>query len=76
MTTRDDAVRRADGEAASECAGPAAPPDVRDLPHPLTFFVSGRDRRRILRALRRVDGDRAFALKRVLGLDRLGAAPE
>lgn len=46
--------------------GPA--PDPRDLPHPITFFVSGRDRAVILRALRRLDGDRVFALKRALGL--------
>ncbi|HZW09543.1 MAG TPA: hypothetical protein VFF69_06550 [Phycisphaerales bacterium] len=48
--------------------GPAPAPDARDLPHPLTFFVTGRERAQILRALRRLDGDRAFALKRALGL--------
>jgi hypothetical protein len=47
---------------------PAPPPDCRDLPHPLTFFVTGRERAQILRALRRLDGNRAFALKRALGL--------
>ncbi|MCC7388037.1 MAG: hypothetical protein IT431_04630 [Phycisphaerales bacterium] len=47
---------------------PAEPPDLRDLRHPLTFFVTGRERARILRALRRLDGDRAFALMRALNL--------
>lgn len=55
---------------------PATPPDVRDLPHPITFFVSGRDRRQILRALRRIDGNRVFALRRALGLDDPGLAPD
>ncbi len=49
-------------------AAPAPAPDSRDLPHPITFFVTGRERAQILRALRRLDGDRAFALKRALGL--------
>lgn len=48
--------------------GPAEPPDRRDLRHPLTFFVTGRERARILRALRRLDGDRVFALMRALNL--------
>ena len=47
---------------------PSQPPDKRDLPHPITFFVTGRERAQILRALRRLDGDRVFALKRALGL--------
>jgi hypothetical protein len=47
---------------------PAAPTDARDLPHPITFFVTGRERAQILRALRRIDGNRAFALRRALGL--------
>lgn len=55
---------------------PVTPPDVRDLPHPITFFVSGRDRRQILRALRRIDGNRAFALRRALGLEDPGLAPD
>lgn len=55
---------------------PATPPDVRDLPHPITFFVSGRDRRQILRALRRIDGNRVFALRRALGLEDPGLAPD
>ncbi|MFG0260112.1 MAG: hypothetical protein ACF8LK_07135 [Phycisphaerales bacterium JB041] len=57
-------------------AAPATPPDVRDLPHPITFFVTGRERRRILRALRRIDGNRVFALRRALGLDEPGLAPD
>lgn len=55
---------------------PAAPPDVRDLPHPITFFVSGRERRQILRALRRIDGNRVCALRHALGLDEPGLAPD
>jgi|GEM_PF-2211936 len=55
---------------------PATPPDVRDLPHPITFFVSGRDRRQILRALRRIDGNRVFALRRALGLEDPGLVPD
>ncbi|MBK7406535.1 MAG: hypothetical protein IPJ41_18550 [Phycisphaerales bacterium] len=47
---------------------PAPEPDLRERPHPITFFVSGRERSSILRALRRLDGDRVFALKRALGL--------
>jgi hypothetical protein len=53
--------------APDPCA-PAEPPDLRDLRHPLTFFVTGRERARILRALRRLDGDRVFALMRALNL--------
>lgn len=49
-------------------AMPAEPPDRRDLPHPVTFFMTGRERSQVLRALRRLDGDRVFALKRALGL--------
>ena len=45
------------------------PIDTRDFPHPLTIFLSARDRSRALRALRRIDGDRARALKRALGLE-------
>lgn len=48
--------------------GPAEPPDRRDLPHPVTFFMTGRERAQVLRALRRIDGDRVFALRRALGL--------
>ncbi len=55
-------------EPVHPCDRPAEPPDSRDLPHPVTFFMTGRERLRILRALRRIDGDRVFALKRALGL--------
>jgi len=56
-------------ERTSEPVGrPAEPPDPRDQPHPVTFFMTGRERLQILRALRRIDGDRVFALKRALGL--------
>lgn len=63
----------ADQPAPAKPAAPAAEalpdaPDPRDLPQPLTFFVSGRERAQILRALRRIDGNRAFALKRALRL--------
>ena len=47
---------------------PAPAPDSRDLPHALTFFMTGCERLQILRALRRLDGNRVFALKRALGL--------
>jgi hypothetical protein len=47
---------------------PKAAPDVRDLPHPLTFYMTGRERLQILRALRRLDGNRLCALKRALNL--------
>lgn len=47
---------------------PKAAPDVRDLPHPLTFYMTGRERLQILRALRRLDGNRLYALKRALNL--------
>ncbi len=55
-------------QGARSCNRPVEPPDCRDLPHPVTFFMTGRERSRILRALRRIDGDRVFALKRALGL--------
>jgi len=48
---------------------PKEAPDARDLPHALTVFLTGRDRARVLRALRRLDGNHAVALKRALGLD-------
>ncbi|MCW5774940.1 MAG: hypothetical protein KIS87_00650 [Phycisphaeraceae bacterium] len=48
---------------------PKEAPDTRELPHGLTIFLNGRDRARVLRALRRLDGNRAVALKRALGLD-------
>ena len=45
---------------------PAKPPPVADLPHPLTFFLTGRERAAVLRALRRIHADRAVALIAVL----------
>ena len=39
-----------------------------ELPHALTFFLSERDRRRVLRALLKIDGDRAKALLAALRL--------
>jgi len=40
-----------------------------ELPHALTFFLSERDRRRVVRALRKIDGDRARALLVALRLN-------
>lgn len=48
---------------------PAEPsPDVRDLAHSVTFFLTGRERLAVLRRLRRIDGDRRVALLSALGL--------
>ena len=47
---------------------PCAPPPIDDLPHPLTIFVTERDRKRIIAALRRIHTDRAAALLLSLGL--------
>lgn len=47
---------------------PAQPPDVRDLPHGLTIFLTGRQRALVLRKLRRIDGNRTVALLTALGL--------
>jgi len=38
------------------------------LPHPVTFFVTARQRTRILRALRAIHPDRAVALQSALGI--------
>jgi hypothetical protein len=47
----------------------AAPaPDPGALPHPLTFFLSSRDRERVLDVLARVHRVRAVALLRALNL--------
>jgi len=48
---------------------PAPAPDVRDLPHALTIFLTGRERARVLRQLRRIDGDRRIALLTALGIE-------
>jgi hypothetical protein len=46
-----------------------APDRARDLPQPVTFFVTARQRADILRRLRRFDAaDRAAALCRALGV--------
>ncbi len=70
MTTTEIPVNQTLKQVQPEYSGshPAEPPESRDLPHPVTFFMTGRERSRILRALRRIDGDRVYALKRALGL--------
>lgn len=75
MTTKQTAKESPPDAPPAPATAPAPPPDMRDLPHPITFFVSGRDRRQILRALRRIDGNRVFALRRALGLEEPGLAP-
>lgn len=45
---------------------PAPPPDPESLPQALTFFLTVRQRRAVLAALRRHDPDRARALCRAL----------
>ncbi len=61
---------RGGGMPATAVAGgvpaPAVAPDAGELPHALTFFLTGAQRAAVLRALRRVDADRARALLRVL----------
>ncbi len=49
---------------------PAAPAPQSQLPHPLTFFLSGRERTEVLRALRAVHRDRTAALLQALGIER------
>lgn len=49
---------------------PAAPPPQAALPHPITFFVTGRERTEVLRALRALHRDRTAALLRALGIER------
>ena len=56
------------GPGPVRAPAPEPAPDSRDLPHALTFFMTGCERLQILRALRRLDGNRVFALKRALGL--------
>ncbi len=63
-----DRPRAARTDRTATPTRPAEPPDARDLPHPVTFFMTGRERSQVLRALRRLDGDRVFALKRALNL--------
>lgn len=45
---------------------PSSPPDPLELAAPLTFFLTLRQRRAVLRALRRIHRDRAAALLRIL----------
>jgi hypothetical protein len=47
---------------------PAAPPDPADLPHPLTFFLTSRERTLVLRALRHIHANRARALLLALNI--------
>lgn len=76
MPTQHNDKQHADRETRPRANGPAEPPDMRELPHPLTFFVSGRERQQILRALRRIDGNRVYALRSALGLEEPGLAPD
>ena len=59
------------GSTAGESAvpAPAVPRAIDEMPHPLTFFLSVRDRDRVLRALARVHRVRAKALIKALGID-------
>ncbi len=41
---------------------PLAPPSPESLPHPLTFFLTTRERAHVLRALRAIHPSRARAL--------------
>jgi hypothetical protein len=52
--------KKRSGRAAS--AHLEAARESRDLPHPITFFLSAGQRLDVLRALRRLDPDRARAL--------------
>lgn len=47
---------------------PAPPPRPRDLPHPLTFFVTSAQRSRVVKALNVLDRDRTLALMAALGV--------
>ena len=49
---------------------PGRAPARGELPYPLTFFLTERDRERVVRALARHDGDRSRALLVALGLRR------
>lgn len=52
-------------------ATPRPEPTREHLPAALTFFLTALQRRRVLRALRAIDDDRADALLTALGLARL-----
>ena len=76
MKAETNSTERTHATHGPSRASPAEPPDVRELPHPITFFVNGRERQQILRALRRIDGNRVFALRRALGLEEPGLVPD
>lgn len=60
------------GSSADDGAvpAPAVPRAIDEMPHPLTFFLSVRDRERVLTALSRVHRVRAKALIKALGIDK------
>ncbi len=76
MKAVTNSTKRENDNTTLSRASPAEPPDMRELPHPITFFVSGKERQQILRALRRIDGNRVFALRRALGLEEPGLVPD
>lgn len=47
---------------------PAPPPRAADLPHPITFHTTSRERSAILKALKRLDPNRRTALCKSLGI--------
>ena len=55
---------------------PRAAPSVDSLPHPVTFFLSAGERKRVLRALKRLDRDRARALRVAVKLAARAARPQ
>ncbi|MDQ7012967.1 MAG: hypothetical protein Q9O74_03615 [Planctomycetota bacterium] len=76
MKAVKNSTKRENESSPPSRTAPAEPPDVRELPHPITFFVNGKERQQILRALRRIDGNRVFALRRALGLEEPGLVPD
>jgi hypothetical protein len=54
---------------------PATPPRGADLPRPLTFFLTTRQRAAVLRLLRRFHPDRAAALLSALDIPDQGPLP-
>lgn len=49
---------------------PKPAPDPGALPSAVTFFLTAEERRRVLRALKELDQDRAGALLKALGIER------
>jgi hypothetical protein len=45
-----------------------------NLPHPVTFYLTGEERRALLQKLRRHDADRTRALLAALKIERKGKA--